>query len=89
MSRNALASALISEILIVLSDFQARGFSSYREEWQKADAFFGMQVAISTPKESIPGVVRGVDEHGALRLELESGEIKSFIGGELSLRLSR
>ena len=89
VSRNALASALISEILVVLSDFQARGFSSYREEWQQADAFFGMQAAISTPKESIPGVVRGVDENGALRLELESGEIKSFIGGELSLRLSR
>ena len=89
VSRNALASTLISEILVVLSDFQARGFSSYREEWQQADAFFGMQAVISTPKESAPGVVRGVDENGALRLELESGEIKSFIGGELSLRLSR
>ena len=89
LSRNALASALISEILVVLSDFQARGFSFYREEWQQADAFFGRQAAISTPKESIPGVVRGVDENGALRLELETGEIKSFIGGELSLRLSR
>lgn len=87
LSRNALASALISEILIVLSDFQAQGFSSYRKEWQQADAFFGMQASINTPKESIPGIVRGVDENGALRLELETGEIKSFIGGELSLRL--
>ena len=88
-SRNALAAALISEIIVLLSDFQEQGFSPYREEWQRADAFCGKEASINTPKESIPGVVRGVDENGALRMELKTGEIKSFIGGELSLRLSR
>ena len=85
--RNQLAAALISEILPLLSTFQSQGFAAYRDEWQAADAFFGQAAAISTPKQSIAGVVRGVDANGALRLELDNGKIESFIGGELSLRL--
>ena len=86
-SRSALAAALISEILPLLSTFQSQGFAAYRDEWQAADAFYGLNAVISTPKQSIEGIVKGVDTNGALRLELESGKIESFIGGELSLRL--
>ena len=87
-ARNQLAAALISEILPLLSTFQTQGFAAYRDEWQAADAFYGQAAAISTPKQAIAGVVRGVDANGALRLELDSGKIESFIGGELSLRLA-
>ena len=87
-SRNRLAAGLISEIFSLLSDFQAQGFSSYRDEWQAADAFVGLRAVISTPKQSIVGIVRGVDQGGALRLEIDNGKIETFIGGELSLRLS-
>lgn len=88
-SRNKLAAGLISEILPLLSTFQSQGFAAYRDEWQAADAFFGLSAVISTPKRSIAGVVKGVDTNGALRLELDSGKIENFIGGELSLRLVR
>jgi len=88
LSKNHLASALISEIILLLSDFQSQGFSFYRDEWQGADAFYGKQAAITTPKQSISGIVRGVESNGALRLELDNGKIETFIGGELSLRLS-
>ena len=88
-SRNKLAASLISEIVMLLRDFQAQGFSMYRDEWQAADAFFGQEAVISTPKQSITGIVKGVDQNGALRLQLENGKIETFIGGELSLRLSQ
>ena len=88
-SRNKLAASLISEIVMLLRDFQAQGFSMYRDEWQAADAFFGQEAVISTPKQSITGIVKGVDQNGALRLQLENGKIDTFIGGELSLRLSQ
>ena len=88
-SRNKLAASLISEIVALLRDFQAQGFSMYRDEWQAADAFFGQEAVISTPKQSITGIVKGVDQNGALRLQLENGKIETFIGGELSLRLSQ
>ncbi|MDG1818200.1 MAG: bifunctional biotin--[acetyl-CoA-carboxylase] ligase/biotin operon repressor BirA [Porticoccaceae bacterium] len=88
-SRNKLAADLISELVALLRNFQAQGFSMYRDEWQAADAFFGQEAVISTPKQSITGIVKGVDPNGALRLQLENGKIETFIGGELSLRLSR
>jgi len=88
-SRNKLAASLISEIVMLLRDFQAQGFSMYRDEWQAADAFFGQEAVISTPKQSITGIVKGVDQNGALRLQRENGKIETFIGGELSLRLSQ
>jgi len=88
-ARNKLAAELISEILPLLSTFQAQGFAAYRDEWQVADAFYGQTAVISTPKQSIVGIVKGVDTNGALRLELDDGSIESFIGGELSLRLAK
>ena len=88
-ARNKLAAELISEILPLLSTFQAQGFAAYRDEWQAADAFYGQTALISTPKQSIAGIVKGVGINGALRLELDSGNIESFIGGELSLRLAK
>tara|TARA_B110000967_G_scaffold172884_1_gene184170 strand:+ start:1861 stop:2859 length:999 start_codon:yes stop_codon:yes gene_type:complete len=86
-SRNELAAALVSEIMPLLSTFQSQGFAAYRHEWQAADAFYGQAAVITTPKQSIAGIVKGVDANGALRLELENGNVESFIGGELSLRL--
>jgi len=88
-ARNKLAAELISEILPLLSTFQEQGFAAYRDEWQAADAFYGQTALISTPKQSIAGIVKGVDINGALRLELDGGNIESFIGGELSLRLAK
>ena len=88
-ARNKLAAELISEILPLLSTFQTQGFAAYCDEWQAADAFYGQTAVISTPKQSITGIVKGVDINGALRLELDSGNIESFIGGELSLRLAK
>ena len=88
-ARNKLAAELISEILPLLSTFQEQGFAAYRDEWQAADAFYGQPAVISTPKQSTAGIVKGVGINGALRLELDSGNIDSLIGGELSLRLAK
>lgn len=88
-ARNKLAAELISEILPLLSTFQEQGFAAYCDEWQAADAFYGQPAVISTPKQSTAGIVKGVGINGALRLELDSGNIESFIGGELSLRLAK
>ena len=83
--RSELVAKLVSEITVVLSDYQEKGFAAYRDEWQAADAFYGLRAAIITPKETITGLVRGVDVNGALCLECSDGRVETFIGGELSL----
>ena len=86
ISRNKLAAVLVDKIFTLLADFETVGFAQYRDEWQAADAFKGQQGTISTPRDSISGTVVGVDNSGAVQLRLTSGEVQSFIGGELSLR---
>ena len=88
-SRNQLASALVGNIFDLLHDFQEVGFTQYRDEWQLADAFKGLQATVSTPREAISGTVLGVDAGGALEMRLVNGETQRFIGGELSLRLAK
>lgn len=86
ISRNILAGSIINHCFEILSDFQQQGFAAYRDEWQAIDAFKGKKAVISTAKDAVEGMPLGVDELGALKMEMDNGEIKHFIGGELSLR---
>jgi len=86
ISRNQLTAYIINHSFAILDGYQQQGFASYRDEWQAIDAFWGKQATISTAKQSTTGTLLGVDKLGALQMQLENGEINSFIGGELSLR---
>jgi BirA family biotin operon repressor/biotin-[acetyl-CoA-carboxylase] ligase len=90
ISRNRLAAFIVNHCFDVLRDYQQQGFTAYQDEWQAMDAFKETQAVVSTLNQSTLGMPVGVDEFGALKMKLASGEIKTFIGGELSLRaLSR
>ena len=86
ISRNRLAAYIINHCFDILSDYQQKGFACYQQEWQEIDAFQGAQAVVSTVNQSTVGMPVGVDEFGALKMKLANGEVKTFIGGELSLR---
>ena len=88
ISRNELVACLITETFEVLGNFQRTGFSVYRAEWQSADLLKNQSGTISKDRESVSGIVLGVDNSGSLRMRLSDGEEQRFIGGELSLRKS-
>ena len=88
ISRNELVACLITETFEVLGNFQRTGFSVYRAEWQAADLLKNQSGTISKDRESVSGIVLGVDNSGSLRMRLSDGEEQRFIGGELSLRKS-
>jgi BirA family biotin operon repressor/biotin-[acetyl-CoA-carboxylase] ligase len=85
--RNALAGSLASSLLDLLSTYSQVGFSSYKEEWIRRSAFQGREVCLSSARSEILGVMSGVGDQGELLLELDDG-LRSFVGGELSLRPS-
>ena len=85
ISRNTLTAKLVVTLFLLLKDFQRVGFKAYRDEWEEADFLKNLPGTVRTVKEGISGVVLGVDDSGALRLALPDGEVKRFIGGELSL----
>ena len=84
-SRNELAGAVVDELLLLLDKYHELGFKHYRDEWHQYDAYANEIVTLLLMDKSVEGVARGVDHSGALRLEI-NGEIKTFSGGEVSLR---
>lgn len=85
LSRNELVGAVADELLLLLDGYNELGFKCYRDEWHQYDAYADEAVTLSLMDKTIEGVARGVDHAGALRLEID-GEIKTFSGGEVSMR---
>ena len=85
ISRNALASQLLNELVQMLALFHQAGFSQYRDQWKLLDAYHGQRVTVTSGQRSLVGVVDGVYDNGALCLDV-GGEKQSIYGGEVSLR---
>lgn len=89
ISRNVLAAALLSELVATFVRFEQKGFADLVVEWARFDAAVGQQVRLQWPGTTVTGIARGVDATGALLLENAEGQIKSYVGGEISLRIER
>ena len=84
-SRNFIAGAIIDALLSMLADFERDGFSGFREAWTALDALRDRPAQVLMGEAVICGTARGVDAHGALRLE-RNGRLQEFVSGEVSLR---
>jgi BirA family biotin operon repressor/biotin-[acetyl-CoA-carboxylase] ligase len=84
-SRNFIAGAIIDALLSMLADFERDGFSGFRDAWTALDALRDRPAQVLTGEAVIDGMARGVDAHGALRLERD-GRVQEFVSGEVSLR---
>jgi len=85
VSRNELVASLIRELGFMLESYHVNGFSSMRAEWEALDSFRDKEVEIRVGDQLTVGVVGGVDDSGALRLQTATGE-QLIYGGEASLR---
>ena len=86
LDRNELAAELLQQLRDCLAVHWQQGFAGLREEWEALHAWRGRPVVLTTGSNATQGVVLGVDERGAIRLNV-NGIDRSFSGGELSLRL--
>jgi BirA family biotin operon repressor/biotin-[acetyl-CoA-carboxylase] ligase len=85
----ALAGALIDAAV----DFERRGFAPLKAAFQARCAYLGAAVIVhgnagdggAGAREAASGILRGVDEHGHLRIETSAGT-RTLVSGELSLR---
>jgi BirA family biotin operon repressor/biotin-[acetyl-CoA-carboxylase] ligase len=60
------------------------GAKKIREEWTKRSSYAsGKPVRVTTETETFTGTTRGIEETGALRVELETGEIRTVYAGDV------
>jgi BirA family biotin operon repressor/biotin-[acetyl-CoA-carboxylase] ligase len=85
LSRNQLAAGLLMQILFALDDFERHGLEPFRERWLLWDSYMNSEVVLRLGERKIRGIVRGIDQHGALLIE-QQGQIQRYYSGEISLR---
>lgn len=84
-TRNALIAALIEELLAMLETFSKEGFAAFVEQWRPLDVLQHANVKILVGNETVFGIAHGVDNDGALLVDVD-GELKRFVSGEVSVR---
>ncbi|UJR63476.1 bifunctional biotin--[acetyl-CoA-carboxylase] ligase/biotin operon repressor BirA [Dickeya zeae] len=85
IDRNSLAVKLITELRTALVVYEQQGLTPFISRWSSLDNFYNRTVKLIVGNREIVGVDKGIDSQGALLLE-QDGEIRSYIGGEISLR---
>ncbi len=85
-SRNQVAGAILDELLGMLVQFEQEGLAPFLAPWAGLDALKGRASRVWQGESSIAGRARGVDDQGALLLEVD-GQVRRFNSGEVSLRL--
>ncbi len=83
------AEILLQKLTFFLSEFRdvlsgANGAEKIRAEWTRRSSYaFGKRVRVVIENETIHGITRGIEENGALRVELDCGEIRTIHAGDV------
>ncbi len=85
VDRNQLAVDYLNALITVLTEFEQQGFAPFVEEWIGLDYFYDKPVCLLIGTKEKQGIARGIDEQGALLLEID-GKVTTYVGGEISLR---
>jgi BirA family biotin operon repressor/biotin-[acetyl-CoA-carboxylase] ligase len=85
ISRNRLATALISDLLVCLNRFPESGFDAFAEEWRGRDALAGKAVVVMRGVERLTGLAQGITADGGLLLATPNG-MEECHSGEVSVR---
>lgn len=85
IDRNELAAKIINSLRNALPIFERDGLAPFVGRWDALDNFINRPVKLLIGDREIHGIARGIDKQGGLLLEQE-GEVKSWVGGEISLR---
>lgn len=86
IDRSVLSAQLINCLRNRLQQYQQTGLTMMLDEWHANDAFLNKRVKLITGDRVTHGLCRGVNNQGALLLEV-NGQVKPIYGGEVSLRM--
>ena len=83
--RNALAAALLDEMVRGVLEFERHGLQAFAQDWAAADALVGRVVTVTLPGGEFVGHARGIDADGALCVH-GNGAVRRFNSGDVTVR---
>jgi BirA family biotin operon repressor/biotin-[acetyl-CoA-carboxylase] ligase len=88
LERNTIAAACIEQLTTLLASFLHQGPKPFIDAWQRFDGYRDQPASLHWSEHQVQGIYRGIDEHGALLLQVGT-ETRHFAAGEFSLRPTR
>ncbi|MGY0555545.1 biotin--[acetyl-CoA-carboxylase] ligase [Vreelandella sp. 2A-K22] len=85
ISRNQLASDVMSGLLAMLANFEQHGFAAWRDAWNQRHAYAGLPIRVIQGQQTSDAIAGEVDESGNLWVA-ENGHSRRLAGGEISVR---
>lgn len=85
--RNQLSAGITEALVRALDRFTDQGLAACMERWAKFDLVQGQPVRLEHDGQVITGRGLGIDEEGALLLEV-AGQRRRYLSGDVSLRLA-
>ena len=85
IERNVLIANLLAKLHHYLTIFSEKGLQPFQERWERLNVYNHKPVKLILGKESVTGICMGINEQGALLVQIH-GEIKAYHGGEISVR---
>ncbi|MBB1452042.1 bifunctional biotin--[acetyl-CoA-carboxylase] ligase/biotin operon repressor BirA [Pseudoalteromonas sp. SG43-1] len=85
LDKNQLVASLTHHLEQRLAQYCQTGLQAMYEQWNSLNAFAGEYVELNTGHRSWRGICEGIDAQGGIRIR-QDGEVKSYYGGEVSLR---
>ncbi len=86
VDRNILAADLVSVLSAMLSQFATSGFSPLTKRWNALSSYADQTIRVGNAEQAQVGLMRGVDELGALLLECD-GKLQRIDDSSVSVRL--
>ena len=86
-SRNALAAAVLSQLITTLQLFESKGLSPFMDAWRGWDVTAGRAVQLHLPSEVVTGFAQGISDDGAILIRV-GDELRRYASGEISLRMT-
>lgn len=85
LDKNKLVASLTYYLEQRLAQYRQTGLHDMYELWNSLNAFAKEHVELNTGHRSWQGICEGIDPQGGIRIR-QDGEVKSYYGGEVSLR---
>jgi BirA family biotin operon repressor/biotin-[acetyl-CoA-carboxylase] ligase len=85
VSRLAFVRALLEALDALYAAYLRQGYEPIREEWLAHTNFIGRQVRISFQEKELSGVAQGIDEDGALLVQLPGGKMERILAGDVTI----
>lgn len=87
IDRNIFLGFLLTELYVILKDYEQNGFVAFKKEWLDYHCYDGKLVKLKLPDSTITqGIAAGINDDGSINLITSSGK-ESFNVGDVSICL--